>query len=248
MKTSPVDIRRSPSAFTLIELLVVIAIIAILAAMLFPAIAVAKKKASEASARADIANIGLAISRYEADYNGRFPAPGIPTGTSDVTYGYTTNTVATSPIGSNQNAQVIAILMDVEKFNNGNVTSNANHVLNPRRIANLNAKITSDISERGVGPDGEYRDPWGNSYVISMDTSLDERCQDFLYSRRSVSQEGTTGQKGHYGLSNPIGNGDSDNFQFNGKYMIWSRGADGKANPNQKAKLGDNKDNLLSWQ
>ena len=244
MKTFP-DFRRWPSAFTLIELLVVIAIIAILAAMLFPAIGIAKRKAAEAGARADMANIGLAISRYEADYNGRFPAPGIPTGTADVTYGYV-NSAISGVIASNQNAQVIAILMDMEKFNNGNATSNANHVLNPRRIANLNAKFTSDNSAAGIGSDGEYRDPWGNSYVISMDTSLDEKVRDHLYARRAVSQD--SGQKGHYGLSNPTAGGNSDEFQFNGKFMIWSQGADRKASPTQKAKDGDNRDNLLSWQ
>ncbi len=242
MKTSPTEFRFR--AFTLIELLVVIAIIAILAAMLFPAIGVAKRKASEASARADMQNIALAIGRYEADYNGRFPAPGIPTGSSDVTYGFTNYGAITGVIVSNQNAQVIAILMDVEKFNNGNLTSNANHVLNPRRVANLNAKFASDNSSQGVGSDGEYRDPWGNSYVISMDTSLDDKVRDHLYSRTAVSQD--SGQRGHYGLSNPSNL--PNQFEFNGKFLIWSRGADGKANPNQKAKDGDNKDNLLNWQ
>lgn len=250
MKTSPN--KFCSRAFTLIELLVVIAIIAILAAMLFPAIGVAKRKAAEASARADMQNIALAIGRYEADYNGRFPAPGIPTGSSDVTYGYVTNNAPPNIIVSNQNAQVIAILMDVEKFNNGNVTSNANHVLNPRRVANLNAKFAPDNTSQGVGNDGEYRDPWGNSYVISMDTSLDDKVRDHLYSRSAVSFDNSPpaasapAQKGFYGLSNP--SGAANQFEYNGKFLIWSRGADGKANPNQRAKDGDNKDNLLHWQ
>ncbi len=231
-------------AFTLIELLVVIAIIAILAAMLFPAIGIAKKKAAEASARADMQNIALAIGRYEADYNGRFPAPGIPTGSADVTYGYVTNNPPPNVIASNQNAQVIAILMDVEKFNNGVLTSNANHVLNPRRVANLNAKFASDNNSQGVGSDGEYRDPWGNPYVISMDTSLDDKVRDHLYSRTAVSQD--SGQRGYFGLSNPSGS--PNQFEYTGKFLIWSRGADGRANPNQRAKEGDNKDNLLHWQ
>lgn len=242
MKTTLTPFRSR--AFTLIELLVVIAIIAILAAMLFPAIGIVKKKAAEASARADMQNIALAIGRYEADYNGRFPAPGIPTGSSDVTYGYVTNNPPPGVIASNQNAQVIAILMDVEKFNNGVATSNANHVLNPRRVANLNAKFAVDNNSQGVGNDGEYRDPWGNPYVISMDTSLDEKVHDHLYSRTAVSQE--SGVRGYFGLSNP--SGAANQFEYNGKFLIWSRGADGKANPNQKAKDGDNKDNLLHWQ
>jgi prepilin-type N-terminal cleavage/methylation domain-containing protein len=254
MKTSPVEFR--PRAFTLIELLVVIAIIAILAAMLFPAIGVAKKKASEASARADMQNIALAIGRYEADYNGRFPAPGVQTGVKDVTYGFNAGTAITDVTAFASNWSVIAILLDLEytKEQTPRPTANTNHVLNPRRIANLNAKYVNDISSGGVGPDLEYRDPWGSPYVISMDTSLDDRVRDHFYTRRSVSQD--SGAKGLFGLSNPSANANSDEFVFNGKFMIWSLGADRKASFTQNptpppfggAKTGDNRDNLLSWQ
>ena len=248
MKTSFPSSRRPLPAFTLIELLVVISIIAILAAMLLPALGAAKRRAAEASARADMKNIELAIGRYESDYNGRFPAPGIPTGSEDVTFGYVTNAAANmGVIAVPTNSGVIAVLMDLEKFNNGVDTANKGHVLNPRRISNLNAKAAPDTSSGGVGPDGEYRDPWGHPYVISLNTSLDEHCRDFLYSRQAVSQDGA-GQNGYYGLFNPNVATTPNQFQFNGKFMIWSLGADGKANPNDKAKNGVNKDNLLSWQ
>jgi prepilin-type N-terminal cleavage/methylation domain-containing protein len=243
MKTSFPSPRRWSPAFTLIELLVVISIIAILAAMLLPALGVAKRKAAEASARADMKNIGLAISKYESDYNGRFPAPGMQTGTSDVTYGYTAGGPINGLTAITTNSGVIAILMDVENFKNGVKTANFGHVLNPQRTPNLNATSANDTSSHGVGPDGEYRDPWGNPYVISMDTSLDGTCLDQLYSRRIVSQD--TGQKGNFGLFNP--NGATDAFRFNGKYLIWSLGADGKANPAKSGKIDENKDNLLGW-
>jgi hypothetical protein len=35
-----------------------------------------------------MSNLGAAIKSYESDYNGRLPAPGIPTGVQDVTYGF----------------------------------------------------------------------------------------------------------------------------------------------------------------
>lgn len=256
MKTCHPNFRRALPAFTLIELLVVIAIIAILAAMLFPAIGIAKRKAAEAKAKIDMQNIGAAISRYEADYNGRFPAPGIPTGSADVTFGYTNlpAVISSINIAVATNSGVIAVLMDLEKFNNGADTANKGHVLNPRRVANLNASTTSDVNSGGVGPDGEYRDPWGTPYVISMDTSLNDRCRDQLYSRQNVSQD--SGQKGLNGMGNPNGTGATDEYEFNGKYLIWSLGADKKAeavkNPSPPpfggARKGLNKDNIIGWQ
>jgi prepilin-type N-terminal cleavage/methylation domain-containing protein len=65
--------QHTKKAFTLIELLVVIAIIAILAAMLLPALAAAKQKAYKIQCVNNLKQVGLSFRLWEGDNNDKYP-------------------------------------------------------------------------------------------------------------------------------------------------------------------------------
>ena len=262
MNHSPVRIQPRRAAFTIIELLVVISIIAILAALLLPAIAGGTQKARVRKCEMELGQLVQAIQSYYTTYS-RYPvskdaADAVVRGTvnEDFTFGTTgVANYAGPPIVNGptvlynaNNSEVVAILMDMLSYPNGQPTVNTNHVKNPQQQKFLPAKPTGEITRPGVGPDGVYRDPWGNPYIISVDLNYDDKCWDVVFRLRAVSQKANNEPAGINGLVNatdPKGNG--DHFAFNGGVMAWSFGPNGKWDPAVKAIESPNQDNVVSW-
>lgn len=221
--------------FSLDTLLLIIVLAAIVATLLLPSLLSASIRARIASAKVETIAVVAAIKKYDEIY-GRLPSPVSRVG-GDITFG-TAGIEGSStqrpnvPLQISTNSPVMTAIMNLDW------SANSGYAINTNRIIFLEVCMVSDTRSGGVSTvDKQFRDPWGNPYVISLDANGDGLVCDAVYGSAFVSSTGTSGA-----LTNIGGT-----YQLPGKVMVWSRGPDGKASATVDANSGVNKDNVLSW-
>jgi hypothetical protein len=187
--------------------------------LLVPTLAIAKKKAKITQAKHDMANIAAAIATYQATYTLAPTPKQLPNGADPAAdYSFTSG-----------NGDIIVILMDVDKAG----SANEGHKRNPQKHSFLNAKTKPGTSNPGVSSDDyNYRDPWGNPYVIAFDLNYDNKVvipdsKDTVYPQYPMPVDG---------VQQPV--------------ILWSKGPDGAAEnrSGNNYRNGSNRDNILSWE
>jgi prepilin-type processing-associated H-X9-DG protein len=78
---------KGVQGISLIELLFAVTIIAILVALLFPALGIFREKARTLTCASNLRQIGMGLINYSVDNNGFYP-PGDPTGSDNWTWGF----------------------------------------------------------------------------------------------------------------------------------------------------------------
>jgi hypothetical protein len=128
-----------------------------------------------------------------------------------------------SPAYQSSNGELLAILRG-EKLAPNPALAQVAKDRNPRGLTFFEAKTVSGTGS-GLGPDGVFRDPWGNPYIITLDLNDDDKTLD-----------------GYYG---DLRKNNGLEPEVRATVLIWSFGPDGKA---RNVPHDENKDNILSWE
>ena len=210
---------------TWIEFIVVIVLIGVLAGLVLPVGGRPRKGTLKlAQARKDMADLAGAIAVFQHD-NSSLPVweRTLAQTNHDFTFG-TFGTAAAVAITNGtgieaNNSEVIRILTMLP-VPEGTPSAQDPAKRNPGRVAYFNARSAPDVRSHGIGPDGVFRDPWGNPYILTFDLDGDGKCQDPLYGIVTLAPHAA-----------PV--------------AIWSSGPDGKASLSERTNVGVNLDNIL---
>jgi len=230
---SDLNVKNFPKDIGFLGSFLIVFFIVFLVSLLIPASPHVGRAARLAKAKIEMSALVQSIESYHAVYGHMPVSPAVlhAAQSGSFTYGaLIPSPKLPSPIGTLVggqvvlNSELIAVHMDLTNYpgNPGQATINTNHWLNPQQTMFLNPHQVADTLSPGVGADLVYRDPWGTPYVITINLSETNQCQDAFYGRPALPA--TT------------------------QVMVWSAGPDKQINTSAPRDQAENQDNVVSWQ
>lgn len=178
--------------FTLIELLIVIAIIAVLAAILLPALNTARNKAYQVKCLNNMRQIGLGFSQYITDYREYFPTSDASPHWTTKTAPYSQGKVPGSSAAWRKSVYICPADRHIPNCRRG--TSDTDGVNEVRISYGYNVYLAQQKNSGGM----TYEWPVRLSVITRPSENLLVLCSEFLRNNPSYSTEKELDTAGHF--------------------------------------------------
>ena len=232
--------------FSLVELLVVIGIIALLAGLMIPAVMSSKTQGMITQAKADMTAIKMALVGVERDYKTILSVSGGDVkrkggGSADLDEDAVSKTL--KPKGASAETAMKVVTYSaanetkydalIKELSDPKEVTSAKKNFNFRNVKYLDPRSDYSVADTATW----WRDPWGNPYVIKIDTAFTDMI--FIELPSGVKKD-------------DIPNLDNDKkyLIIRGKVAIYSYGPNGEDNASFNADNGGaaNMDDIRGWE